>query len=278
MLDDFQKRQLDERIVSFRLAGHAKAITSLARLSIRLTVTDVVGAEDDSRLGGPAALPLEMSWPRWKDRDQALIAQLMMSDVAHLDRDCLLPSEGRLLFFYDQEQESWGFDPNDRGSWTVLFVGPETPTQTSERAIYPSRRLTPSSEICLPPWESLQFETLQLPAEETDAYIGLRDSLRSDGDLVTKVLGYPDPVQGAMEVECQFASNGIYCGNADAYKDPRAGELLSGARDWRLLLQVDSEEAAGMMWGDVGRLYYWIRESDLRSANFHAAWLVLQCC
>jgi uncharacterized protein YwqG len=48
--------------------------------------------------------------------------------------------------------------------------------------------------------------------------------------------------------------------------------------DWHLLLQVDSEQAAGMMWGDVGRLYYWIRSKDLKAGNFDNVWLVLQCC
>ena len=31
------------------------------------------------------------------------------------------------------------------------------------------------------------------------------------------------------------------------------------------------------MWGDLGRLYYWIREQDLRRQAFDASWLVLQC-
>ena len=40
----------------------------------------------------------------------------------------------------------------------------------------------------------------------------------------------------------------------DGYSDPRAASLKSGAARWRLLFQVDSEDASGMMWGDVGRL------------------------
>jgi uncharacterized protein YwqG len=57
-----------------------------------------------------------------------------------------------------------------------------------------------------------------------------------------------------------------------------AAELKAGSMDWHLLLQVDSEQAAGMMWGDVGRLYYWIRSKDLKAGNFDNVWLVLQCC
>ena len=97
--------------------------------------------------------------------------------------------------------------------------------------------------------------------------------------MIHKLLGYPDPVQNEMQTECQLVSNGIYCGDADGYRSARAEALRPGAADWRLLLQVDSEEdRAGMMWGDVGRVYFWIRDQDLRMRNFDAVWCILQCC
>ncbi len=33
-----------------------------------------------------------------------------------------LPRIGLLLFFYDMETEPWGFDPEDRGGWSVIHV------------------------------------------------------------------------------------------------------------------------------------------------------------
>lgn len=33
----------------------------------------------------------------------------------------------------------------------------------------------------------------------------------------------------------------------------------------------------GMMWGDLGSLYYWIRHDDLAAAPFEAWWTILQC-
>ena len=53
--------------------------------------------------------------------------------------------------------------------------------------------------------------------------------------------------------------------------------MQSGARDLRLLLQVDSMDAPRMMWGDVGMLYFLIRGEDLAARNFDAVWLTLQC-
>jgi uncharacterized protein YwqG len=61
------------------------------------------------------------------------------------------------------------------------------------------------------------------------------------------------------------------------YQDPRAKALEAGAADWRLLLQVDSDENATMMWGDTGRVYFWMRDEDLRAARFERVWTILQC-
>jgi uncharacterized protein YwqG len=32
-----------------------------------------------------------------------------------------------------------------------------------------------------------------------------------------------------------------------------------------------------MMWADLGRVYFWIREEDLRERRFERAWAILQC-
>lgn len=51
-----------------------------------------------------------------------------------------------------------------------------------------------------------------------------------------------------MELECQLVSNGIYCGDPSGYAGPEAARLKPGARDWSLLLQLDTDDDRGMMW------------------------------
>ena len=58
----------------------------------------------------------------------------------------------------------------------------------------------------------------------------------------------------------------------------RAAEEVADAAKarWKLLLQVDSDDASGMMWGDAGMLYHWIRD-DLAARRFDRTWCVMQC-
>ena len=80
-----------------------------------------------------------------------------------------------------------------------------------------------------------------------------------------------------MELECQLVSNGIYCGDSVGYHSDEAKTLRSGASDWMLLLQIDTDDDTAMMWGDVGTIYYWIRKQDLVEGAFDRTWMILQC-
>jgi uncharacterized protein YwqG len=90
--------------------------------------------------------------------------------------------------------------------------------------------------------------------------------------------GFPETVQNNdLELTAELVSHGIYCGNPKGYREGKSRGLGAGAADWRLLLQLDSEEDAGMMWGDLGRLYFMIREEDLKTLSFNRAWMDMQC-
>ena len=58
---------------------------------------------------------------------------------------------------------------------------------------------------------------------------------------------------------------------------PGETDLEKGITDWQLLLQIDSDDSLGTMWGDAGRIYFWIREQDLKNRDFAKVLLVLQC-
>jgi uncharacterized protein YwqG len=136
--------------------------------------------------------------------------------------------------------------------------------------------LVAESQLTYAPWESFAVQQLGLSDGERLAYGQALTDDQPD-QVIHRLLGHPDPVQGDMQLECQLASSGIYCGDARSQHDPRAAALGAGAAEWRLLLQIDSDQDAGMLWGDVGRIYYWIRAQDLAARRLDQAWLILQC-
>jgi len=123
-------------------------------------------------------------------------------------------------------------------------------------------------------------DDLGLNDEEMEHYYSLLDDLE-DG-TTHQILGNPLGIQKDKEGQqrqCQFVSSGLYMGGSGgpAFDKERAKELEPGARDWRLLAQIDSDENAGVEWGDRGRLYFWIREADLERRDFSNVWMILEC-
>jgi len=123
----------------------------------------------------------------------------------------------------------------------------------------------------------LDSSLTSLTDEEADEYCEEAEGRYGDLEM-HQVGGYPLPIQQAnMDLECQLVANGIYTGNAKGWKNPRIKELEPGAKDWRLLFQLDSDEDLDFIWGDCGILYFWIREQDARAGNFDDVWMILQC-
>jgi uncharacterized protein YwqG len=80
-----------------------------------------------------------------------------------------------------------------------------------------------------------------------------------------------------MRLECEMASNGLYCGTSEPYKAARARGLDVTAKRWRLLAQFDSDDSLSWMWGDAGRLYFWVPGDFLEAGRFECVWGVEQC-
>lgn len=264
-LDD-ERAAYRDRLVAAGLGPHAHGLLALARPSVRLVADPRADVPSQaSRLGGDPVLPAGAPWPRREGRPLSLIAQVDLGEI-HALVPGVLPPDGLLSFFYDAvRQEAWGSDPADRGSSVVLHspgegaVTRQPPPDLDAVGRFAAIALRPTLELSFAPWESFDLERLGLGAGELDGY---REAHELADGTVHRLLGHPEPVQGDMQVECQRATGGP------------DGE----AEQWRLLLQVDSEEGIGMAWGDAGRLYYWIRQSDLADRHWDRSWLVLQCC
>jgi uncharacterized protein YwqG len=265
-----------------------------------------------SKFGGLPDLPPSLEWPSVEDTPLAFIAQISLTDVASYDIEGVLPTSGTLYFFYEVSgHNNLGAYPEDSESWHVSYydgdlsmLAPTTPPSAlDDRARFSACALEFSNEITLPQSESVYIDRLALSQRpginwaeklrtgqwtdeererlrigqsriwEDESYGEVTDylyDLYEMGDAPRhRLLGHPDQLQGDMQRECELVSKGL------TWDDVNYREMTE-ATNWWLLLQVDSDENTGMMWGDVGRIYYWIKEEDLRSCNFDDVCMIVQ--
>jgi uncharacterized protein YwqG len=236
-----------------------------------------------SQIGGLPNLGPAISWPTWKERTLSFLAQIDLAELRAAHGPDWLPEQGMLFFFYDPEEGGWGFSPDDKGSFAVLY-DPNAGSVEARPPPTPAPELFPAQAIAMHPYSSLPtperlgIDIMDLVDSDQDAVDALRDEGTGEGPL-HQIGGWPYPIQNdIMELECQLASNGIDCGGVDGFASDQAKALAPGASEWRLLLQLDSDDYSDMMWGDSGILYFWIREADARAGDFSNAWMILQCC
>ena len=242
-----------------------------------------------SRLGGGPDLPEGFSWPIHKKRPLDFLLQVDLRDLSPFQGMELLPKDGLLSFFYDLEEQPWGFDPAERDGFKVLYTPAAAPLSRhppahAETAFRPAQ-LKFRQSYSFPSYGSRDEERLEAEAgfseQEGEAYLDFSSTLPTAGAPpdapIHQFLGHSSNIQGDMQLEAQLVTHGLYCGNASGYEDPRRKELEAGAEDWLLLLQLDTDDSLGFMWGDCGRIYYWIRRQDLKDRRFDRAWLGLQC-
>lgn len=267
---------------------------ALGQQCLRFVVSE---QQTRSFLGGKPVVAANIEWPRKGDKLLGFIAQL---DLGEINKDKVihwLPSSGRLLFFYELVPSSsdWSY-PDDQSSWAVLYEdGHEAlyemvqPIDLREDEIIPSIKylkafpgtsypeadsLFQSAYNSLPNRRRVLFETAGLTEDDDEDYQDFVKESYGEEPL-HQVGGFPIPMQsGDMEEHCQGAIHGIY--DAVTYSQQPI-ELRQGADDWKLLFQFDSDRDIDVMWGDVGMIYFWIREDDAKKRDFSNCWLILQC-
>ena len=278
------KAVVQAAFVAAGLSQRVKDVDALAQPSIRLFT---VPAEESSlpvgvsKLGGQPDLPAEIPWPVWNNLPQSFIAQIHLDDLCSYDAQRVLPPRGMLWFFYDAQQQTFGENPKDVGGWRVLF---KEDLSTLQRTSFPAQLPTHSRfsacsirfacELTLPQQPQLELATFDWTAEEVRRYETLLSQFPDPADRAAihhRMLGHADALQDDMRLQSQLMTHGVTRSD-----DLHIDELSKGAPDWQLLLQVDSDEHAGMRWATAGMIYYWIKLANLQACLFDETWLVLQ--
>lgn len=196
-----------------------------------------------SRLGGDPDLASETPWPQVDGRPLAFVAQLDLAELELLGCASPLPALGLLSLFVL---------PADIGfanTFALLYAPADTqlepaqpPAALAEGDRFAALALRPACGLSLPPPTARAVQRLGLSDAEAAAY---REIVSHGDQPLHRVLGHPALIQTS---------------------DPRDDDA-----ELTLLMQVDSEDANAMYWGDCGRLYVWIAASNLAAARFDHA-------
>ncbi|AFC32830.1 hypothetical protein PM3016_6189 [Paenibacillus mucilaginosus 3016] len=242
-----------------------------------------------SKIGGCPDLPPDLEWPTWRGYPQSFIAQLNLADLPPISP---LPAAGVLYFFY-AAQAMYGVRGfyEDPRTCSVFYLGadripslqrrPHPETLDAGSTLYASR-IEARPTLCVPSADSAYLESLGLGwdsnSEDYDTYweIFLPQLEDRPSGIIHRLLGHPDQIQADMQMECEMLRRGWTW--EDIGRPDQRQNLLPSAADWRLLLQIDSDERmTGMTWGDAGKIYFWIREEDLASLHFDGVTCIMQC-
>ena len=214
--------------------------------------------------GGAPYLEKGEKWPSCAKCSQPLsfICQLNMKDR----QDPGLPTQGLYTVFYCMNCFPWGSEPECQGQWLVKYY-PKPKKKSAikaQDASKPETRTKPcivKSEaiVSCPPWESLErlapqvdkFLRKEAPQDPYTPYdeVCLELTKREEDHMGTQIGGYPRWIQNEERPVC-----------------------LTCKKELVLLAQLDSEEAAGLMWGDAGCLYFFVCPEH--PANVH---MTMQC-
>lgn len=262
-----------------------------------------------SKFGGVPDLPRDFVWPyckiinrkkfvlpiinrKNKEENKALsfLCQINLEDAAKFDKENLLPKKGMLYFFYEAATTPWGFDPKDKGSSRVFYYEGdilslakiELPSDIDKDCIFPEIKIDFKNTLEVPYIEEYAeyYEDV-----EYDEYVEARKTNGFEEEVGnrSKLLGYADIIQNSIQTECEAVSRGMYMGDDKAWRalsKKEEEDIMERSKDWILLFQLDTvtdEKDFELMWGDMGRLYFYIRKDDLINRHFENVWTVLQC-
>lgn len=259
-------QRTDEVSRGLERAGLSRILPSVLKLlrpSIRLIVGEA-SEQPVTRLGGSPNMPAKIAWPTRRSGDpHSFLAQLDLARLGSCE-GLPLPRSGSLFFFCDAEYLPEPSDPDDVNDGIKVIYSSTSLSDNALRTPPPGLKseylfkgfsLKPTLDLTAPAQDVWEIRSLHLSDTESDAYGELFTHVCASDGSVHRVGGYPNLVQfGQLE------------------RTDGAGEA-----DWQLLLQLDSENDAGTMWGDQGKLYFMIREQDLKSLSFERAWMDWQC-
>lgn len=248
-------------------------LVALGREGARLTPSCGPVVTGDSRLGGRPDLPPGYDWPHWKRKPLAFIAQINLEQMPASLLEPGVPPTGVLAFFalIDKANGYGGvFEYGTQARVEYFQSADELGPAEFPDGIKKQARLRPQPVTAAVDWTPAGQESDEiLGGDFWNVYDRYVDTLgeRDYDEVVHRFLGHAEEIQSNLGDDALAAVGKAW---------PKRKRHVEAP--WRLLLQVSSDsDGLGIDFGDLGRLYWMIREDDLAAGRFENAVAVMQC-
>lgn len=226
----------------------------LVRKKTRLVLFETKDARNSqfiSHFGGIPYFEKEETWPVNPKTENPLDFIFQIVNNGGIE----MPAEIKVLqFFYDWDEQPWN---SNEGGWLVKTYS----AISKENAVTVEKPLElPDSSFC-----TIQFR----PGKSLPDWETIFDIDPSIAEIATQMdseepwLPYDSM---AIEITSDYENNS-WVGGYAAWKQGEATPKENGVR-FELLAQIESEERAGLVWGDSGSIYLFYNPENVRDIKF----------
>jgi uncharacterized protein YwqG len=244
-----------------------------------------------TRFGGAPLLAPGVEWPRSDRGPLSFLGQLDFRELRGFGGDGLvLPSDGVLTFFYDVEEQPWGYEPSHASGWALRYAPDSASAIDVENpggAIpFDEEPLVPSAAPSLP-WPGdlalrsfgggehpEQASWARAYRELVETFAAANAPPLAIGPSRQQVCGHAQWLDGDGRLTAELASSGVSA-DRGRYRPSDLRRAENGASEWQLLWQLEPHDDR-FTWVDLGTLYVLIRRADLAARRFDRAWVVFQ--
>ncbi|URN02086.1 YwqG family protein [Actinomadura madurae] len=266
-----QYRRLRALFDVFLAPEATAAVLPLIRPALRL------GAEGEVpvHLGGTPLLPPDEPWPEWNGRPLDFLGAIDFAGLASLGDIPGLPSCRAAFYYASETPRPWGDEAAQRDGWRVFTGDLHAADPPPGSHPYPQTTLGAAPFLSLPSPQEPAVQRLEavysgVAAVYAQLHAAWTRHTCPDDVPAHQLGGWPVLVQRPLGPDCLYASTGR---PLDSVKPPSLSpDEQRAVEEWRLLLQLDSDDRLGWYWGDPGRVYFCTRQNT----PLEQSWLTLQ--
>ena len=221
-----------------------------------------------SKIGGIPYWKHSIPYPKISGKVAKLMAQINFEDLKGLSLEDF-PEKGILQFYFPEGDDMWGLTFDESPS-NIKVIYHEDTTEPS----YTSKEIKKAS---LNDDDGMPYEQpCSLSFSESSELLSLSDEYQSSQQYNFDSLS--DELNDYMYDELSNAGSKLGGYAYFTQSDPRAYGEPNKVKDWVLLLQIDTDDEAGIMWGDCGVANWFISREDLKKRDFSKVLFNWDCC